>query len=43
MNFLNLKFDFMEMYSLGYTWKYVIIGSDNGLAPNSCQYSETCL
>ena len=34
---LNFKQYFIEMYSLGSYWQYVIIGLDNGLAPNRRQ------
>ena len=34
---LNFEWYFIEMCSLGSTWQYIIIGSDNGLAPNRRQ------
>ena len=33
---LNFKY-FIEMYSLGSNWQYVIIDSDNGLVPDRRQ------
>ena len=32
-NLLNFKYNFTEIWSLGFSWQYGIIGSDNGLAP----------
>ena len=31
--YLNFKYNFIQMYSLGPDWQYVSAGSDNGLAP----------
>ena len=37
MKILYFDYNFTEVYSKGSSWKYINIGSDNGLVPNRRQ------